>query len=129
MPQATIVAKCFPTEDPEKVRRAILNIFPGSQPEHSAEEVRAITQDLSRFKELIRNHRILDSTRRVLLRGSDGQRTEFALNKQAAHAGKVSFLEEKVALGGLQVRIEDEDLEALIDQVAPVTVNGEEVPT
>jgi predicted RNA binding protein with dsRBD fold (UPF0201 family) len=127
MSQATIVAKCYPTEDPTKVERAVLNIFPGSELERSPGELVARTQDLSRFKELIRNHRILDSTRRVMLRGTEGQSTSFVLNKQAAFSGRVSFLEERVALGGLRVTMEDQSLEALIDEVAPVTVNGEEV--
>jgi len=128
MPQATIVTKCFPTEDPVKVEKAVLNLFPKSQVERLGDGVTARTDDLGRFKELIRNHRILDSTRKVLLRGLVGDSTRFALNKQSAFVGKVSFLEERVALGGIEVIIEAEGLEAVIDEVAPVTVDGEEVP-
>lgn len=128
MPQANIVTKCFPTEDPVKVERAVLNLFPKSQVEHEGDEITASTTDLGRFKELIRNHRILDSTRKVLLRGLLGDTTTFALNKQAAYAGKVSFLEEKVALGGIEVTIEAEGLDAIIDEIAPMTIDGEEVP-
>lgn len=128
MALVTITARCYPTEDPAKVERAILNLFPGSEVERSADAILARTGSLERFKELIRNHRILDATRRVMVRGTDGERTSFAVNKQAALSGKVSFLEGKVALGGIQVAIEDEDLGALIDEVSPVTVNGEEVP-
>lgn len=127
MPRVIIVAKCYPTEDPDKLRKAILNIFPLSQPELYEGEMRAETEDLSRFMELIRNHRILDSTRQVMLKGVEGNRTRFTLNKQAAFVGKVSFLEERVALGGISVIVEDDELQALIDRVAPVTVNGEEV--
>jgi uncharacterized protein len=128
MALVTISAKCYPTEDPAKVERAILNLFPGSEVERSADAIMAKTRSLERFKELIRNHRILDATRRVLVRGTSGNGTRFALNKQAALSGKVSFLDGKVALGGIQVAIEDEDLSTLIDEVAPITVDGEEVP-
>jgi predicted RNA binding protein with dsRBD fold (UPF0201 family) len=127
MALVTITARCYPTEDPAKVERAILNLFPGSQVERSADAIAARTSSLERFKELIRNHRILDAARGVMLRGSQGDRTEFSLNKQAALSEKVSFLEGRVALGGIQVRIEDRELETLIEEVAPVTVNGEEV--
>lgn len=128
MPLVTISAKCYPTEDPAKLEKAILNLFPGSEVERSADAILARTESLERFKELIRNHRILDSTRSVMAQGSSGRRTSFALNKQVAFAGKVSFLEGKVALGGMDVTVEDEDLDSLIDEVAPITVNGEEVP-
>jgi len=128
MALVTAKARCFPTEDPARVEKAVLKIFPGSEVERSADGIVARTGDLGRFKELVRNHRILDATRGVMLRGTSGTTTSFSLNKQAALSGKVSFLDGKVALGGIQVEIEDQELEALIDEVAPVTVNGEEVP-
>ncbi len=128
MALVTVTAKCYPTEDPAKVKRAILNIFPGSEVETSADSIVARTSSLDRFKELIRNHRILDATRSVMLRAAKGDSTDFELNKQAALSGKVSFLEGKVALGGIHVEVRDQDLAALVEEVAPITVNGEEVP-
>ncbi|HUL38901.1 MAG TPA: RNA-binding domain-containing protein [Methanomassiliicoccales archaeon] len=127
MALVTITASCYPTEDPAKVERAVLNLFPGSEVGRSADAIVARTGSLERFKELVRNYRILDATRAMMLRGAQGHRTEFSLNKQAAFSGKVSFLEGRVALGGIRVQIEDQDLESLIEEVAPVTVNGEEV--
>jgi predicted RNA binding protein with dsRBD fold (UPF0201 family) len=128
MALVTVSARFYPTEDPAKVERAVLNLFPGSEVERSADAILAKTSNLERFKELIRNHRILDATRKVMVRGTSGNGTRFVVNKQAALSGKVSFLDGKVALGGIQVAIEDPDLVALIDEVAPVTINGEEVP-
>lgn len=127
MAMVTIAARCYPTEDPAKVEKAILNLFPGSEVDRSSDVIVAKTSRLERFKELIRNHRILDATRAVMLRGVQGRRTSFELNKQAALSGKVSFLQGKAALGGIQVDIEDADLESLIEEVAPITVDGEEV--
>ena len=128
MALVTAKARCFPTEDPARVEKAVLKIFPGSEVERSADGIVARTGDLGRFKELVRNHRILDATRGVMHRGTSGTTTSFSLNKQAALSGKVSFLDGKVALGGILVAIEDQELESLIYEVAPVTVNGEEVP-
>jgi hypothetical protein len=128
MAQVTVMARCYPTEDPAKEERAVLNLFPGSEVERSADAILARCSGLERFKELIRNYRILDATRNVMVRAASGNSTNFTVNKQAAWSGKVSFLSEKVALGGIQVAIEDEDLATLIDEVAPVTINGEEVP-
>ena len=49
------------------------------------------------------------------------------LNKQVAYMGKISFCEGKVILGTIKVVIETDEPDALIDTVAPETVDGEEV--
>ena len=71
----------------------------------------------------------LDTTRSQMLAGMrrNSVKTRFNLNKQVATVGKVSFVDYRTALGTIEVTVEDEDLEALIDRVAPVTVDGEEV--
>lgn len=118
-------ASISPTEDPERVSRALLNLFPEAVVTASEGQVEVRTADLSRFKQLIRNHKILDSTRAVMLRGIDGQTITFQLNKQAAFVGKISFAEGKVPMGPITVEISEGDPEALIDDVAPSTVDGE----
>jgi predicted RNA binding protein with dsRBD fold (UPF0201 family) len=47
------------------------------------------------------------------------------INKQVAYVGKVSFVEGTPPLGGIEIVIEDENLEQLIDIIAPSTSNGE----
>jgi predicted RNA binding protein with dsRBD fold (UPF0201 family) len=126
MPQVTIRTRLFPTEDPAKVRRAILNLFPESVIEEEGFGFVARTDSLGRLEEIIRNQHIRDSARAVLFRGHDGNRTTVRLNKQVAFVGKVSFVEERVPLGPLEVVIEDEDIERIIDQVAASTVRREE---
>ncbi len=118
-------ARWYPTEDRERVRRCLLNIFPDAELSEEEGKITATAGEMSRFKELIRNHRILDSTRAVMLRGTAGDRTTFLLNKQAAFVGKVSFAEGNAPLGHIEVVIADDDIEALIDDVAPRTVDGE----
>ena len=123
----TVRTPCSPTEDSEKVRKAVLNLFPESMIEEKDGVIMARTGSLWRFKELVRSHRIIDATRRIMLRGKQGNSTCFLINKQVAFIGKISYVEEKLPLGSIEVSIEDDDLDKLIDAVAPVTVNGEEV--
>ncbi|HNU35376.1 MAG TPA: RNA-binding domain-containing protein [Methanomassiliicoccales archaeon] len=125
MVEVVASASSYPTEDVERVRRCLLNIFPEAELREEEGKVRAATGDLSRFKELIRNHRILDSTRAVLLRGMTDDEIIFRLNKQAAFVGKISFVEGNAPLGHIEVIISGDELEALIDDVAPRTVDGE----
>ncbi len=118
-------ARWYPTEEVERVRRCLLNIFPDAELGEEEGRVTATTGDLSRFKELIRNHRILDSTRAVMIRGTFDNEIRFQLNKQASFVGKISFAEGSAPLGHIEVIIISDDLEGLIDDVAPRTVDGE----
>ena len=127
MPIITARVRCFPTEDPLKVRQAVLNIFPESVIEDDDCGLLAIGGSLERFKELVRNHRILDSTRSVLLCNRAGDSTSFSLNKQVAYVGKLSYVAESMPLGSIEVSIEADGIDSLIDDIAPLTVNGEEV--
>lgn len=125
MVKVTAIARWYPTEDVERVSRCLLNIFPQAVIEEGEGNVTAATGDLSWFKELIRNHRILDSTRAVMLRGMAEDGIRLHLNKQAAFVGKISFAEGNAPLGHIEVIISGDGLEALIDDVAPRTVDGE----
>ncbi len=127
MASVMATAKVFPTEDPAKVRQALLNLFPGADLVVGEYGMAAITADLSHFMEQVRRQRILDAMRATLLRGVEADQITFCLNKQAAFAGKISMVEGNVPLGAIVVTIQDEDLSSLIDRVAPTTVDGEEV--
>ncbi|OPX58303.1 MAG: hypothetical protein A4E30_01538 [Methanomassiliicoccales archaeon PtaB.Bin215] len=118
-------SRWYPTEDVERVRRCLQNIFPDAELSEEEGKITGTSTDLSRFKELIRNNRILDSTRAVMLRGLGEDRISFNMNKQAAFVGKVSFVEGNAPLGHIEIIINGEELEALIDDVAPRTVDGE----
>lgn len=116
-----------PSEDPEKVKAAILRLFPTAELSDEGGRFRG-EADLEAFSKLIRKQKILDSTRGMLFKGKHGDKTVILLNKQVATVGKVSFAEPHAVLGAIKVTIEDDDLEALIDRIAPETVDGEEVP-
>jgi uncharacterized protein len=126
MPNVTIHVRCFPTEDPIKVKAAILGIFPDSRIEEEDSGLVAHSDSLQQFEEIIRNQHIRDSARAVLFRGRKDNMVVMRLNKQAAFVGKLSFVEEDVPLGAIEVIVEDKDIEKVIDQVAASTVRREE---
>ena len=127
MPSIEITCPVYPSEDPEKVRTAVLKVFPDAVLEESEEGFKGTSNNLDRFSKQIRKQKILDTTRSVLIHGKRGDRTRFFLNKQVAFVGKISFCEERTILGTIKVVIIDDDIDGLIDRVAPVTVDGEEV--
>ena len=120
----TATAACRPTEDREKVRRALLNLFPDAQLEDSDVSVVARSENGEALREAILNQHIRDTARSVMLRGIQGNETRFTLNKQAAFVGKVSFVEGPVALGGIEVLIEGDGIEGVVDHLAESTVEG-----
>ena len=111
---------CHPTEDRAKVIGGILSIFPGADV-RGEDEIEVTVTSLERFTELIARQQIRDAARSVLRRNISGGSTTFTLNKQVAAAGRVSFAEEAHPLGDIHVTIADDDIEALIDRIAPST--------
>jgi len=122
----TITAACRPTEDREKVRHAILNLFPDAQFEDAETSLTARSESGEALREAILNQHIRDTARSVLRRRVRGNGTHFTLNKQAAFMGKVSFLEGPVALGGIEVTVENDNIEETIDYLAESTVEEPE---
>ncbi len=126
MTSVTISCQVNPSEDPDKVAAAIANIFPDAELE-TTDYGFSGTATIDRFSKLIRKQKILDATRGVMIKNRRGDKTWVNLNKQVATVGKVSFADKNPVLGAIEVCIQDDDIEGLIDIVAPVTVNGEEV--
>jgi predicted RNA binding protein with dsRBD fold (UPF0201 family) len=124
----TISVSCpiYPSEDPDKVRDAVLRIFPGMELEETDTRLSG-SGSMENFSELIRKQKILDSTRSALFKGKHGAETRLRLNKQAAKVGKISFAEPRSVLGCIEVTVEGDDLETFIDTIAPATVDGKEV--
>ncbi len=116
-----------PSEDPDKVREAVLSLFPDAELELGEKGLVGTAPGLDRFSAQIRRQRILDATRAVMIKGMRDNRTRLLLNKQVATVGKISFADRNPVLGGIEVSIVDDDLQSLIDRVAPETVDGEEV--
>ncbi|TMI33845.1 hypothetical protein E6H28_00860 [Candidatus Bathyarchaeota archaeon] len=116
-----------PTEDPEKVKKAVTNILRGEV------EVRQLDEwsgkiilegkdqpSLERFRMILQRDRIRAAARSILRRSVDGNRLVFYLNKQAAYAGHVSFSapEGESPLGPIHVIVETGNPDQLIDWLA-----------
>jgi predicted RNA binding protein with dsRBD fold (UPF0201 family) len=118
-----------PTEDPEKVLRAIRNLLPSCAPtiartdERHAKFEGSLTslEDLDNLKALLRQEAIRDAARKLLFKSISGSSIVVHLNKQAAFAGKASFCEryDESPLGPITLTITTENPEQLIDWLAP----------
>jgi predicted RNA binding protein with dsRBD fold (UPF0201 family) len=118
-----------PTEDSEKVLRAIRNLFPNCTPALVRTDERhakfegsiARLEDLDNLRSLLRQEAIRDAARKLLFRSISGSSIVVHLNKQAAYAGKASFCEryDESPLGPITLTITTENPEQLIDWLAP----------
>jgi predicted RNA binding protein with dsRBD fold (UPF0201 family) len=123
--EVRIRTKLHPTEDRGKVETAVRHIFEVDLEEEGG-YLMGTCRNLDRLHRLLREQRLLDAARGVLLAGVSGNRTSFCLNKQAAYMGRVNFSSTS-PLGPVEVEIEDLDMEDLIDWLAPETREGREV--
>lgn len=129
-----VSALVYPTEIEENVRTAVTNVFPVELnirnfgiPQLYGE---GDLESLRRLHTLLRELRILDTARRILMNGIEDNSTQFHLNKQVAFVGKVNFPAGEETLGSMHVEISAdnaEDLMIIIDWLAPETVEGEPV--
>jgi hypothetical protein len=106
-----------PTESKEKLLKACENIFPSMGFEEKDGYLEASgtdRNDLAAFKELLKIQEIRDTAKAVLEHRISENKLSFSLNKQAAFMGKVNFVDFPVALGTIEVRLEDDDLEGLV---------------
>ncbi|WP_069808280.1 RNA-binding domain-containing protein [Vulcanisaeta thermophila] len=122
-----------PTEDEEKVRRALENMV--IYDELRVEEVEGKRylvaigygyKSLIKIHNLIKSQGIEDSARSVLMRGAEEGRLVFQVHKQAAYVGALTFVTEKgeSPLGPLTFTVETNDVKRLIDWLAPRTFRG-----
>ena len=118
MVEVTIRARCYPTEDREKVARAIKNVFPDADIQGEDPMV-ARSSSLETFCDILKRQRIRDAARAVLRRGLKRGAASFVLNKQVASVGKISFSEGSHALGDIEVLVSTEDIQMLIDSLVP----------
>lgn len=122
-----------PTEDPEKVKRAIQNLILNPTIETSQTEEKSLLiaeaegeDGLSKLYNLFRQERIRDAARKLLFKGMLGNTITFYLNKQVAYVGHISFCKPfaESPLGPIKIEITCNDPRALIDWLAPSSVAG-----
>jgi len=127
-----IEAEVNPTEDPEKVKRAVENMF-GSvefevklQPRGSLLVAKAQgINGLTKLQNLLRRERIRDAARGVLFEGVSEKSITFYLNKQVAYVGHVSFSKPvaESPLGPIKVQIRCDNPRELVEWLAPKTAS------
>lgn len=112
------------TERVELVVSAIEKIFPGLTMDIREDRIEAYNgiESLKAFHRLLREQKILDTSRSVMLDGLLGDVVQFRLNKQAALMEKVNFPPEEEPLGSIHVQITGG--ERIIDWLAPKTAAG-----
>jgi len=116
-----VEAEVFPSEDPEKVERAVLNVVGDSPGEikRSSSEVRFRAQELGsliRLRDQLRDRRVRATARRLLTDARHGRLTELMINRQAAAAGVVVLCgsQDESPLGPIFLRIESAQLDEVI---------------
>lgn len=129
-----VIAEIRPTEDPEKVKRAVLNVFEPDEVEIRREGDTTLLvarghghRSLLKLREAIWRQGIQDSARSVLSRSIAGEgRLVFNLHKQAAYVGVVSFATEpnESPLGPIIFSVETSDVRRFLDWIAPRTYRG-----
>jgi hypothetical protein len=119
-----------PTEDQEKVKRAVENVIGTAEfevkPKKRGSLLVAKTEGmegLTKFHNLLRRERIRDAARGVLFGGLRGKSIVFYLNKQVAYVGHISFSQptSESPLGPIKVQIRCGNPRELIDWLAPRT--------
>jgi len=125
-----VTAPVRDTEVTDRVADAITAIFPGAEPELRRGELTATVHDLSQFSELLHRQAILDTARGIFFDTRRGDSFSFRLKKQAAFEGVINFVvDDPGELGAIavRVRVEEPDVEAYVDHVAPPTEDGEPI--
>jgi len=129
-------AEVRPTEDPEKVKRALQNLILNPTIETAQIGGKSLLiaeaegeDGVSKLYNLFRQERIRDAARKLLFKGMQGNTITFYLNKQVAYVGHISFCNPfaESPLGPIKIEITCDDPRALIDWLAPSSVAGRAV--
>jgi len=117
----------YPTEDPEKVRRALSNVIFGmSFSERIEGGVKYLTglseesDSLSQIKRHLKDQSISTFARETLSKSvKEESKIRFYLNKQAAFMGVLHFCESKneSPLGPITVEIDSDNIESTINYI------------
>jgi len=128
-----VEAEVRPTEDVEKVKKAVLNVFePDKLTVEDFGDYKLVVAEawnyhsLWKLHELLRRERILDAARSYMLRGIQGPTLTFKINKQVAFVGRLSFvdMDREAPLGPIVFTIETRNPREVVDWLAPPTRMG-----
>jgi len=117
-----------PTEDLEKVKRAVENIFGATEFEVESKKWGRLliaktrgTEGLTKLYNLLNRERIRAAARKVFFSGMGDKSVLFYLNKQVAYAGHISFSQQTAEspLGPINVQIRCDNPRKLIKWLTP----------
>ncbi len=111
-----------PSEDPEKVKKAISNIFPYSTIKTEPFSIISQSKELRSFEkiyETIHSKKSQNIYRRYLEKNLDNDTTWFYLNKQAAFVEQIAICEEadESPLGPIKVILSSSNIDGIIDWI------------
>ena len=111
-----------PSEDPSKVKTAVLNIFPNLEISISDELLTGKSNDigtLSNISKSIHTKNTTNNYQKILKKNSNENSTWFYLNKQAAFVNTISLCNEsnESPLGPIKVVLEGNDIENIIQSL------------
>ena len=117
-----IFCEINPSEDPEKVKFAINNIFPDLTLEITDTDITGKSnniQILSQISKTINKNNIKKTYQRILKNNSNSDSSWFYLNKQAAFVNTVALCSEanESSLGPIKVILRSNDIEQVIDSI------------
>jgi predicted RNA binding protein with dsRBD fold (UPF0201 family) len=107
-----------PTEDQDKVIKALSNVFDYDKLEIEKNYViiSGGCSTLAHLKEFLEKKKIRDTARKIFFKGTTNNKIRFKLSKQAAYAGRINLVEENLSLlGEIEVEIKTEDPEKAIE--------------
>jgi len=125
-----VEAEIYPTESEDSVKAAVNNVLVDAvitiKPSAKGSTLTAVAKgqnSLLNLRNMLRNDRIRDASRRLLFKSTRGTMISFYLNKQVAFSGHVSFSEETAEspLGSIKFNVETDNPEQLIDWLAEKT--------
>ncbi|MBC8251768.1 MAG: hypothetical protein H8E89_09300 [Candidatus Nitrosopelagicus sp.] len=110
------------SEDPEKVKLAVSNIFPDLTLDITDTDITGKSnniQILSQISKAIHENNIKKTYQRILKNNSNNDSSWFYLNKQAAFVNTVALCSEanESSLGPIKVILRSNDIEQVIDSI------------
>ncbi|PVX24960.1 MAG: hypothetical protein CW716_09010 [Candidatus Bathyarchaeum sp.] len=127
-----------PTEDLEKVKEAVENIFGTVTFKVKSRTWGQLliaktkgTEGLTKLKNILARERIRTAARKVLRSGMDDNSVSFYLNKQVAYAGHISFSQKTAEspLGPISVQIRCSSPQELIEWLTPKPIKKPPSPS
>lgn len=117
-----------PTENLEKVKKAVSNVFDGEimvidegDGYYMIEGYSTSRESLNKLYNLIRVEQIITAARNYFIKNTRNRYITILLHKQAAYMNKISFIdgENESPLGAIRIEIEIDNPKELIDWLAP----------